>query len=90
MAQGTGAQGLSVGSLLLRQPPSSDQMSGVACESSETIVFVVPELVMSEKVPASTARMSLGCWLGTGRWMCCSLSCRQLTVQLFGYMNLQA
>lgn len=54
---GTGAWGPSVGSLLPRQPPSSAWMSCVTCASAETIVFAVPELVMSERVPASTARI---------------------------------
>lgn len=66
MAQGTGAQRPSVGSLLPEQPPSSTCMSCVACASSKTIVFAVPELVISERVLASTARSVIR--LLAGHW----------------------
>lgn len=45
-----------MGSLLSGQPPSSARMSCGALCGTKTIVFAVPELVMSEKVPTSTAR----------------------------------
>lgn len=66
MAQGSGAQGQSMGRLLPAQPPSSAQMSHVACVSTETTVFPVPELVMSERLPTSTVssviRLLAGHW----------------------------
>lgn len=55
-----------MGSLLPRQPLSSAQMCCKVCANAETIVFAVPELVMSERVPESTARSVIR--LLAGHW----------------------
>lgn len=90
---GTGhwCTGQSVRSLLPAQPPFSAQMSRVACVSTKTIVFAVPELVMPERLP--TSMVSCVIRLLAGHWkMDVLLAFMQAvkTAQLFGYMNLQA
>lgn len=65
---GTGhwCTGQSVRSLLPAQPPFSAQMSRVACVSTKTIVFAVPELVMPERLP--TSMVSCVIRLLAGHW----------------------